>query len=472
MAATPVSPVAAVCGSTSLWPQRAPAPPQPRRAAALQVDEPPELVRRRVPAGARRCRCGWAPLLGTALLLLWRHPALRSFGQTPVDTLQHHQLNVGAFGDPPSAFLDVALPKPMWGRMPWLGDGSMAKLFREAPGLRGAREETKEATQPTEARSAAQVDAAHAVAGDAVFQSMGDDWEGTDEAELRFARERLLRQFNQQDNELDLDNQSPYWAVPEPAFDLNGRPNFPKVGSVLLAHPEPFHLYQQQALRNLEQQNASGSAPKEGDADDPAQAVAAAEWAVAPEEEPAASYRTGILPALSDATRREKARLPVVLITEHNELGTEGLLLGLWSGKLLGDMGFDAFMTRPLYVGGAIKAGLAMLHSYPELPGAKNITSDGLAMSMNFSQALDWITYGTGTSLRFKFFIYKVRWPPGELEKELEQGTNWLHVRCSRDLLMREPDSSFEEPLWVQIAEYAGGAPAEAARDYSLLPGH
>lgn len=46
-----------------------------------------------------------------------------------------------------------------------------------------------------------------------------------------------------------------------------------------------------------------------------------------------------------DSSRREKARLPVVLITRRTLATIEGVLLGSWSGKLLGDMELQAWRS-------------------------------------------------------------------------------------------------------------------------------
>ncbi|CAK9065691.1 unnamed protein product [Durusdinium trenchii] len=142
---------------------------------------------------------------------------------------------------------------------------------------------------------------------------------------------------------------------------------------------------------------------------------------------PAAAARTGWMPSFE--SRRERARLPVVLITEHRSEGIEGVLLGSWSGKLMGDMGLEHFMTRPLYIGGANPGrGLSMLHSYPEMPGASQLTEDGLAVSSDFGVACDWISEGPGSALRFKFFWNTVSWRRDEVDEMLSDKGIWIPV--------------------------------------------
>jgi len=263
----------------------------------------------------------------------------------------------------------------------------------------------------------------------------------TEAEELRRMREELMRQWHGSGGagaaaRHGLGDESPFWAEPEGELGTGG---LPAVGSVLLAQPASY----------------LASVGSEA-------------------EPPAAALRTGLLPAEPDAQRLSRANLPVVLLTKRGPEGSEGLLLNLnvWTGQLLGDLGYPNFMTRPLYFGGFTRDPenpLLMLHPYPKLPGSRQLTADGLALTTNYSAASSWVHDGPGSALRFKFFAARVCWGPGE-EHELhpERGI-WLPMRCSRDLILREPDSNFEEPLWVQIAERAGGKLAALARAHSLL---
>jgi len=252
----------------------------------------------------------------------------------------------------------------------------------------------------------------------------GTDWD----KELRRATERLKKKELQEEVLSDtppLFRQSDEWKVER----VEIKDGVPAVGTVLLADPRSF----------LE----SKAMP--------------------------AAMRTGWRPS-SESSRRDKARLPVVLIIRHTCDSIQGVLLGSWSGKLLGDMDAQSFMTRPLYIGGANTSGLSMVHSYPEMPGATEITKDGLATSDDFYVACDWIENGTGSALRFKFFWGNVVWRLNEVEEMLPEKGIWIPVTVSRDLLLREPDSSFEDPLWAQYALKAGGELKELGERFGLFP--
>jgi len=264
--------------------------------------------------------------------------------------------------------------------------------------------------------------------------------DGTDaDEEVRRVREQLQRQWSKGEGPVAGEGQATaqegLWALPE--LEL-GRDGLPHAGSVLLANPAAYVSNERR-------------------------------WAF---DRPVAEVRTGLSPAPINASRRARADLPVVLLTRQSPMGSEGLLLNAFTGQLLGDLGYEEFMTRPLYYGGPLQVAdnvLWMLHAYPELPGCLQLTMDGLAVSDDFDSACDWVQNGTGSSMRFKFFVSSVRWQPGEEGELAPESGIWLPARCSRELLLREPDSPFEEPLWVQIAERAGGELASLARAHSLL---
>ncbi|CAK0790001.1 unnamed protein product, partial [Prorocentrum cordatum] len=247
---------------------------------------------------------------------------------------------------------------------------------------------------------------------------------GAEDAGLRRARLQLERLASLESSGAE----EPFWARPEMEFDERG---LPPVGTVLLAHPAAYFA-------------------GEG----------------GPEQLPAALARTVRRPGLLPGPRAEKRK------------GTSGLLVcNLWTGQLLGDLQCTDFMSRPLHLGGPPERvdpkrflqTMTMLHPYPDMPGARQITSDGLAVSHSFAEACRWINEGPGSSLRFRFFASDVHWPPEEEGEMSPRAEVWLPVRCSRDLLLREPDSAFEEPVWAQLAERAGGEAAEAARRHLLL---
>jgi len=268
-----------------------------------------------------------------------------------------------------------------------------------------------------------------------------------EEKQLSMKRGELENLFEGDgEKSVSLAEDSQYWAKPDPeAFDAQG---LPRPGTVLLANPD--------------------------------------NWLT--QSFPAAMLSTGVLPMPPDpeVPRKLKANLPVVLVTKREASGRlEGLLLGRWSGELLGDKGWVCFKTRPLYIGrgpyffpGRHREEPSqvwrVLHKYNEIPEAIELTDDGLCVSDDVDQTLDYIlgdSNATISTIPFKFFQMALTWTPKAAESEFDPGAQvWMPARCSREILLREPDSPFEEPLWVQIAERCGGEFEALALKYGLFP--
>jgi len=192
-----------------------------------------------------------------------------------------------------------------------------------------------------------------------------------------------------------------------------------------------------------------------------------------PDDGPRRVGLSSLLP--SHLSSREKLRwMPVVLITSVEADGVaEGVSLTVRTGRLMGDF-FNFFHSRPLHLGGPDEEDLTMLHPYPpsQVPGAKLLSEDsGVYINTDpktFQGAQAWVEEGQGSSLRFRFFIRKIRWSPGDLKKEVETRV-WVPVTCSTDLVLAEVDSIVEKPLWAQIAALAGGDVEDAGRLYGLI---
>lgn len=174
-----------------------------------------------------------------------------------------------------------------------------------------------------------------------------------------------------------------------------------------------------------------------------------------------------------DWPRRESFRLlPVILLTKvRDDGGAEGLWLTMRTGQLMGDF-INHFHSRPLLYGGPKEAGLTMVHPYPQVPGSKPLSDGGLYMGGDFAGAQEWVEEGQGSSLRFLFFLNRVRWGAGELAAEVRADSLerlWLPMRCSIDLVLSESGSMNEKPLWARVAELAGGDAEALGKLHGLL---
>merc|ERR1719221_939977 len=110
----------------------------------------------------------------------------------------------------------------------------------------------------------------------------------------------------------------------------------------------------------------------------------------------------------------------------------------------MGDL-TDMFHSRPLQYGGPAEASLTMVHPYPQVEGSSQLADSGLWLGGDFGSAQSWVDDGEGSSLRFRFFLNRIRWSRGQLATEVRRGKGpgqfsfdqpWIPVRCSADLVL------------------------------------
>mmetsp|Transcript_46629 Transcript_46629/g.110881 ORF Transcript_46629/g.110881 Transcript_46629/m.110881 type:complete len:312 (+) Transcript_46629:75-1010(+) len=152
-----------------------------------------------------------------------------------------------------------------------------------------------------------------------------------------------------------------------------------------------------------------------------------------------------------------RRQAPVVLITRHDEETTEGLLLTERTGRLMGDY-VDAFYSRPLLFGGPVVGDrrVTMVHPYQQVPDCSQLGRIGLHVGSDVKQAQEWVDDpdNCASSLRFRFFIGRVRWQRGELDQEVSY-EHWLPMHVSRDLILSEELDRDGKALHTAIADLA-----------------
>jgi len=152
--------------------------------------------------------------------------------------------------------------------------------------------------------------------------------------------------------------------------------------------------------------------------------------------------------------------LPVLIVVEKSPAATRAVLLNRRTGYLLGDLeqpGEDAstppapllekFCIQPLWFGGVdnVSTGLDMLHQCPDVRGSKKLSEDGLYWGGDPGQAQDTLNQSNGedgrvlTGFDFKFFVQSTVWSPGELERQVQEGT-WFCATVSREVIFKSRD--------------------------------
>jgi putative transcriptional regulator len=147
----------------------------------------------------------------------------------------------------------------------------------------------------------------------------------------------------------------------------------------------------------------------------------------------------------------------VVLLAEHNEEGTFGLILNKKVDLLLSDVlqDFPQF-DAPVYLGGPVKTdSLYFLHTLGnQLENSLEITN-GLFWGGDIEVIKEMISIGKITTKDIKFFVGYSGWVSKQLEGELARNS-WLvsSIKCWQ-VMEANPDKLWKESLKKLGKEYA-----------------
>ena len=160
----------------------------------------------------------------------------------------------------------------------------------------------------------------------------------------------------------------------------------------------------------------------------------------------------------------------VVLLLEHNEEGSMGIILNkefrnhILLNELLPPLEFA--QRVPIYKGGPVsRETIFFLHTLEDLKGAIPL-ANGLYVNGNFGEVQKYILDGKPVEGVFRFFSGYVGWEKGQLIKEIEE-KSWLIVDSNKEMLQ---DLNFCD-LWHTMLAKLGGRYAIWARypQYPML---
>lgn len=126
----------------------------------------------------------------------------------------------------------------------------------------------------------------------------------------------------------------------------------------------------------------------------------------------------------------------VVLITEHNDEGSVGLVLNQPGDLNIQDLFEDLLVEAPVFVGGPVsRNSMPFLHEYEGLEGAESVLP-GLFWGGDF-EMLKFLNNEGLLHGRVKYFAGYSGWGPGQLQSELEQ-KSWIVAPAFRDDVFSE----------------------------------
>jgi putative transcriptional regulator len=142
----------------------------------------------------------------------------------------------------------------------------------------------------------------------------------------------------------------------------------------------------------------------------------------------------------------------VVLLTEHNDLGTVGFVLNqptdLTLQKVFDDVGGESI---GLYQGGPVELNsLHYIHSNKEIRDSIKV-AEGVFWGGDIEEVKQGLQLGTFDADSFRFFVGYSGWAPGQLQAELEEGSWMVSEMSSTEIFGKD------EALWKTAVKKLGG---------------
>jgi len=147
-------------------------------------------------------------------------------------------------------------------------------------------------------------------------------------------------------------------------------------------------------------------------------------------------------------------RRGVILLCEHSDQGTFGLILNRPLDVKLGDVMEEFFAyDPPVHLGGPVQRNtLHYLHRRPsDVPEGVTLTGN-VIWGGDFESLKTIVRAGDLRHDDVRFFLGYAGWSPGQLEQEIEEGA-WLVSPMLPDLVF---DSGVEQ-LWREVLRRMGG---------------
>jgi putative transcriptional regulator len=146
----------------------------------------------------------------------------------------------------------------------------------------------------------------------------------------------------------------------------------------------------------------------------------------------------------------------VVLLVEHNALGSMGFVLNKKTGFWVNDFfdGFDGIPQIPIYLGGPVSSDrLFFIHSLGNLIPDSVKIDDNLYFDGDFEVLRHYLLSGKPVHEKIKFFLGYSGWTENQLNGEIKQDS-WLVSRSSnRNIMLAEGES-----FWKHSVESVGGS--------------
>jgi putative transcriptional regulator len=155
-------------------------------------------------------------------------------------------------------------------------------------------------------------------------------------------------------------------------------------------------------------------------------------------------------------------RRTVVLLTEHNEDGSVGLVLNQPMNLNICDITDELPYELPVFTGGPVgKEGMLFLHNIEHLPGAEEVIK-GVYWGGDFDLLKEWLQTET-ENIQIRILIGYSGWAPGQLNDELTVKSWLVTAATASDVFSTDPDDLWKAVIGRLGSEYRhyGNAPED-----------
>lgn len=134
--------------------------------------------------------------------------------------------------------------------------------------------------------------------------------------------------------------------------------------------------------------------------------------------------------------QEEEFRRSVILIIEHDERGTSGIILNKLSTLSVKDILPDTNLCHPVYYGGATdKHIVSFIHGIDTLPGKIQIT-EGLYIGGEVEKMKNLMHRNKIKNSYVRFLAGYVSWDAGQLEAEINEDKWWVGTIEAKEIFV------------------------------------
>lgn len=147
----------------------------------------------------------------------------------------------------------------------------------------------------------------------------------------------------------------------------------------------------------------------------------------------------------------------VVLLTEHNDNGTFGLVLNHLTDLTLDKiLGRDDFPAIPIFQGGPVQLDtLHFIHSFGGALAGSIKVMEGLWWGGDFNALTEILTSDNFDEKQFKFFLGYSGWSAGQLDEELLLKSWMIGDIKPKEALLKDTE---DQKLWKRVVKKRGGS--------------